>query len=273
MKNSQSNWCRIKMVRSRWATEKKRSKNQIKRNNGRWEERKGERESRKSDKKVLREKIVCGQKFFYEGDFTFLIVWYRYLLMKSLHVCDIQRGNGIEENRYTHSHSTHILPYGNFQWIHQRVEKRINKRGFQAFNAVHNKLMFHIDFPLNWKRKINRGRKGTKLHKEQKHTHENQNHCENKCWELKPSIGCCKRCTLTFIVVRFDQRIKKRLKQKKRAAHQSLEFATNWTYKAPFLHANKHFEHAQKQLEKMVKFSPWIGAAASSVPCTRLVYY
>ena len=33
--------------------------------------------------------------------------------------------------------------------------KEINKRVLEAFNVVHNKLMFHIDFPLNWKRKIN----------------------------------------------------------------------------------------------------------------------
>lgn len=34
-------------------------------------------------------------------------------------------------------------------------QQKINKRVLQAFNAVYNKLMFHIDFPFNWERKIN----------------------------------------------------------------------------------------------------------------------
>lgn len=96
-----------------------------------------------------------------------------------------------DPNTQPHRH-TFIASYGNFKWIHQRTShkvlsatelvlererewverkknedrekarKKINKRGFQAFNAVHNKLIFHIDFPLNWKRKINRHKKRNK---------------------------------------------------------------------------------------------------------------
>lgn len=90
--------------------------------------------------------------------------------------------------------------------------KKINKRDLQAFYVVYNKLMFHIDFPLNWNQK--KRNKPTGKNREKKQNELQIDWTENKLFHW---------CSF------FPEH-----KKRKRT---SIEWICN---KSQFLHANKH---------------------------------